>query len=55
MLDPAWPERFAALEARIRVALGERVLALEHVGSTSVPGFAAVSYTHLTLPTKRIV
>lgn len=39
--DPAWPERFAALETRIRAALGERVLALEHVGSTSVPGFAA--------------
>ena len=39
--DPAWPERFAALETRIRAALGERVLALEHVGSTSVPDFAA--------------
>ena len=39
--DPAWPERYGALAARVRAALGWRVLALEHVGSTSVPGLAA--------------
>jgi GrpB-like predicted nucleotidyltransferase (UPF0157 family) len=39
--DPAWPERYDELAARIRGALGWRVLALEHVGSTSVPGLAA--------------
>ena len=39
--DPAWPEVFEGLAARIRAALGERVLALDHVGSTSVPGLAA--------------
>jgi GrpB-like predicted nucleotidyltransferase (UPF0157 family) len=39
--DPAWPERFAREEARIRGALGERALLVEHVGSTSVPGLAA--------------
>lgn len=39
--DPAWPELFAREDARIRAALGERVLLLEHVGSTSVPGLAA--------------
>jgi GrpB protein len=39
--DPAWPNWFARQEARIRGALGERVLLLEHVGSTSVPGLAA--------------
>lgn len=39
--DPAWPERFDREAGRIRSALGERVLALEHVGSTSVPGLAA--------------
>lgn len=48
--DPAWPERFAALETRIRAALGERVLALEHVGSTSVPGFAASRPSTSTSP-----
>jgi GrpB-like predicted nucleotidyltransferase (UPF0157 family) len=39
--DPAWPARFAELEARIRSALGEAALAVEHIGSTSVPRLAA--------------
>ena len=36
--DPAWPARFAAEAQRVGDALGERALAIEHVGSTSVPG-----------------
>jgi GrpB-like predicted nucleotidyltransferase (UPF0157 family) len=39
--DPAWPRHYGDLAARIRLALGWRVLQLEHVGSTSVPGLAA--------------
>ena len=39
--DPAWPERFDREEARIRTALGQAALAVEHIGSTSVPGLAA--------------
>ncbi len=39
--DPRWPEQFEREAAAIRVALGERALRLEHVGSTSVPGLAA--------------
>ena len=39
--DPAWPRQYADLAGRIRQALGWRVLQLEHVGSTSVPGLAA--------------
>lgn len=39
--DPAWPELFAREAVRIRAALGDRVVLLEHVGSTSVPGLAA--------------
>ena len=39
--DPAWPERFDREEAKIRTALGERALAIEHIGSTSVPGLPA--------------
>lgn len=39
--DPEWPRLFAREEARIRAALGDDVVALEHVGSTSVPGLAA--------------
>src|SRR5918992_5697953 len=39
--DPAWPRLFQREADRIRAALGERVVQLEHVGSTSVPGLAA--------------
>ena len=39
--DPAWAERFRQEETRIRAALGEAALAIEHIGSTSVPGLAA--------------
>jgi GrpB-like predicted nucleotidyltransferase (UPF0157 family) len=39
--DPSWPERFRAEETRVRSALGERALQLEHVGSTSIPRLAA--------------
>lgn len=39
--DPAWPRRFDELAARIRVVLGEQLLDVQHVGSTSVPGLAA--------------
>lgn len=39
--DPAWPAMFCAEAANIRRVLGELVLRVEHVGSTSVPGLAA--------------
>lgn len=39
--NPEWAAWYAKQEARIRGALGDRVLRLEHVGSTSVPGLAA--------------
>ncbi|HEX7744612.1 MAG TPA: GrpB family protein [Micromonosporaceae bacterium] len=39
--NPAWPELYAREEARVRSALGSRALAIEHVGSTAVPGLAA--------------
>jgi GrpB-like predicted nucleotidyltransferase (UPF0157 family) len=39
--DPRWPAMYAREEARIRAALGLTALAVEHVGSTSVPGLAA--------------
>jgi GrpB-like predicted nucleotidyltransferase (UPF0157 family) len=39
--DPAWPAAFDVLADRLRHALADRVLGLEHVGSTSVPGLAA--------------
>jgi GrpB-like predicted nucleotidyltransferase (UPF0157 family) len=39
--DPTWPALFAREDARIRAALGDKALLVEHVGSTSVPGLAA--------------
>jgi GrpB-like predicted nucleotidyltransferase (UPF0157 family) len=39
--QPEWPALFERMATRIRAALGERALVLEHVGSTSVPGLAA--------------
>ncbi len=39
--DPAWAERFRQEETKIRAALGEAALAIEHIGSTSVPRLAA--------------
>jgi GrpB-like predicted nucleotidyltransferase (UPF0157 family) len=39
--DDEWPNEFERLSKLLRGALGDRVLALEHVGSTAVPGLAA--------------
>src|SRR6478609_3846677 len=39
--DPAWPQRFDDERVRIEAALGERAIAIDHIGSTSVPGLAA--------------
>lgn len=36
--DPRWPLLFQAEQRRIRAALGTRAIAIEHVGSSSVPG-----------------
>jgi GrpB-like predicted nucleotidyltransferase (UPF0157 family) len=39
--DPEWPRLFARETQRVRAALKDAVVHLEHVGSTSVPGLAA--------------
>jgi GrpB-like predicted nucleotidyltransferase (UPF0157 family) len=39
--DDAWPAAYADVAERIRTTLGERVLHVQHVGSTSDPGLAA--------------
>jgi len=50
--DPAWGERYRRLAGQIADALGELALAIEHVGSTAVPGLPAkpVIDIDLTLP-----
>ena len=47
--DPEWPGLFEREAARIRGVLAERVLELEHTGSTSVPGLAAKPCIDMTL------
>lgn len=39
--DPRWPELYEFESRRIRAALGELLVSIEHIGSTSVPGLAA--------------
>lgn len=39
--DPAWPMMFERERRRVETALGPIVLAIEHIGSTAVPGLAA--------------
>ncbi|TCO53123.1 GrpB family protein [Actinocrispum wychmicini] len=53
--DPQWPARYEAFAAQIRAALGDAVLGIEHVGSTSVEGLAAkdVIDIDLTVPDPR--
>jgi GrpB-like predicted nucleotidyltransferase (UPF0157 family) len=47
--DPAWAGLFEREDARIRAALGDTVVRLEHTGSTSVPGLAAKPIIDMTL------
>jgi GrpB-like predicted nucleotidyltransferase (UPF0157 family) len=39
--DPWWPARFDEEKSRIEEVLGSRAIAIEHVGSTAVPGLGA--------------
>ncbi len=39
--DPQWPQRFDAIRSRIAPVLGALTAAIEHIGSTAVPGLPA--------------
>ena len=47
--DAAWPGLYEREAEKIRAALGDRVLVLEHAGSTSVPGLAAKPIVDIVL------
>jgi GrpB-like predicted nucleotidyltransferase (UPF0157 family) len=50
--DPAWPVQFEAESKRIREALRQTALAIDHTGSTSVPGLAAKPIIDMLLTVK---
>ncbi len=39
--DPEWPQQFDAIRSRIASVLGTFAAAIEHIGSTAVPGLPA--------------
>ncbi|HWE35821.1 MAG TPA: GrpB family protein [Isosphaeraceae bacterium] len=47
--DPIWPEIFEELRAPLVAAVGDLVVAVEHIGSTAVPGLAAKPIIDLDL------
>lgn len=50
--DPSWPDLFEQEAGRIRSALGNEALQIEHVGSTSVPGLCAKPIIDILLVVK---
>lgn len=53
--DPSWPARFEAEATRIREALGDLAVRVDHVGSTSVPGLAAKPIIDIQTSVSRMV
>ena len=47
--DPAWAVTYEWLAATIHEALGDKVVEVEHVGSTSVPGLEAKPIVDINL------
>ena len=52
--NPAWPQRFLEIKARIEAALGSTAVAILHSGSTSVPGLPAKDIIDVDLVVKDI-
>jgi len=53
--DAAWPAEAARLMGRISSALGDRAMAVEHIGSTSVPGLIAKDVIDLQVGVRRLL
>ena len=52
--DPAWPRLYEEEAARVRSALGEDVVAIEHMGSTAVPGMAGKPVIDVSVGLRRL-
>ena len=53
--DPAWPAAYERERALIADALADLVLAIEHVGSTAVPGLGAKPVIDITVGVRTLV
>jgi len=45
--SPEWPRQFEQEVARLKTLLGDELIVVHHIGSTSVPGLAAKSIIDL--------
>jgi GrpB-like predicted nucleotidyltransferase (UPF0157 family) len=52
--DRRWPQLFRRERTRLRRALGRKVLEIEHVGSTAVPGLSAKPVLDLALTVRAL-
>jgi GrpB-like predicted nucleotidyltransferase (UPF0157 family) len=52
--DPAWPRLYEMEATRVRAALGEDDAAIEHMGSTAVPGLAAKPVIDVSVGLRRL-
>ncbi|MEC4853732.1 MAG: GrpB family protein, partial [Jaaginema sp. PMC 1079.18] len=47
--DPKWPDLFAQEKQKLEAALGDRVLDIQHIGSTAIPGIIAKPILDLSI------
>jgi GrpB-like predicted nucleotidyltransferase (UPF0157 family) len=52
--DPAWPEVFESIRARVWPVVSDFALGIEHMGSTSVPGLAAKPIIDMTVVVRSV-
>ena len=52
--NPAWPQLFQAEKARLQTMLGAEVTAVEHFGSTSIPGMSSKSILDLVVAVRDV-
>ncbi len=52
--DPSWPRRFEVVRAELAGSLGERAIAIEHIGSTAVPGLVAKPIVDVLVAVPRV-
>jgi putative glutamine amidotransferase len=53
--DPSWPKRFEREAERLRGALGDLAVRIDHVGSTAVPGLAAKPIVDIQVSVSSVV